>query len=387
MPNTHVTVVGGGLGGLVAAVSAREAGFEVTLHESRRELGGRARTTPGPHRANWGPHVVYADGALWSWLDERGLARPAHRAPALPRMAFRFDGRAHLLPPAVALADAVRLRRADAPVDRPFVDWAEEVVGNRAAASRLANLMGAATFDHDPGRLSAAFVNERLRRVTQYPPAVRYFPGGWATMISRLADHARRIGVAIETSSPVDRLPAPPAILAVPLPRAADLLGEADLRYTGTRTALLDVGLEWRRLDPFILSDLDASGWVETFSQVDPSLAPKGEQLVQSQVGLRPGESLDEGVARIEALLDLAFPRWRERETWRRRMAVEDESGALDLPGTTWRDRPAGDRGDGVHLVGDMVAAPGLLGEVSFNSAVEAVRRLSGDRGRLVRVA
>lgn len=68
-------------------------------------------------------------------------------------------------------------------------------------------------------------------------------------------------------------------------------------------------------------------------------------------------------------------------------MVVEDESGALDLPGTTWRDRPAGDRGDGVFLVGDMVAAPGLLGEVSFNSAVAAVGRLSGDRGRLTAVA
>jgi phytoene dehydrogenase-like protein len=46
----HVTVVGGGLGGLVAAVAAREAGFAVTLHEAHRELGGRARpaATTGP---------------------------------------------------------------------------------------------------------------------------------------------------------------------------------------------------------------------------------------------------------------------------------------------------------------------------------------------------
>ncbi|HEY6425280.1 MAG TPA: hypothetical protein VIY28_18980 [Pseudonocardiaceae bacterium] len=49
-------------------------------------------------------------------------------------------------------------------------------------------------------------------------------------------------------------------------------------------------------------------------------------------------------------------------------------TGALDLPGLTWRDRPAIDRGDGVFLAGDMVAAPGLLGEVSVNSAVMAAR-------------
>jgi hypothetical protein len=157
-------------------------------------------------------------------------------------------------------------------------------------------------------------------------------------------------------------------ILAVPLAKAEELLHDPSLRWTGTRTALLDVSLRRRRGDPFVVSDLDASGWVETFSRADGTLAPAGEQLVQAQAGLRPGETLDQGVERLEALLDLAYPCWRERETWRRRMAVDGESGALDLPGSGWRDRPRGDRGDGVHLVGDMVAAPGVLSEVIHRS-------------------
>ncbi|NDZ83659.1 FAD-dependent oxidoreductase, partial [Streptomyces sp. SID10853] len=45
---------------------------------------------------------------------------------------------------------------------------------------------------------------------------------------------------------------------------------------------------------------------------------------------------------------------------------------AVDPPGTTWRDRPAVRRGDGVFLAGDRTAAPGMLAEVSFNSALEA---------------
>ena len=50
-------------------------------------------------------------------------------------------------------------------------------------------------------------------------------------------------------------------------------------------------------------------------------------------------------------------------------------------PGTSWRDRPAVDRGDGVFLAGDMVAAPGLLSEVSWASALEAGRlALAGGR-------
>jgi hypothetical protein len=105
------------------------------------------------------------------------------------------------------------------------------------------------------------------------------------------------------------------------------------------------------------------------------------EHLVQLQAGLRPGEQLDEATARLEELLDAGFDEWRPRETWRRRLKAADESGALDLPGTTWRDRPAGDRGDGVHVVGDMVAAPGLLSEVAHHSAVEAISRLTAARG------
>jgi hypothetical protein len=63
-------------------------------------------------------------------------------------------------------------------------------------------------------------------------------------------------------------------------------------------------------------------------------------------------------VARLEALLEAGYAGWRDRLTWRRQLALDGETGAVDLPGTTWRDRPAGDRGDGVYIAGDMLAAP-----------------------------
>ena len=53
---------------------------------------------------------------------------------------------------------------------------------------------------------------------------------------------------------------------------------------------------------------------------------------------------------------------------------MDGRSGPLDRPGLSWRDRPAVDRGDGVFLAGDMVAAPGLLSEVSWASGAEAGR-------------
>ncbi len=86
-----------------------------------------------------------------------------------------------------------------------------------------------------------------------------------------------------------------------------------------------------------------------------------------------PDAGKADGVAHAERLLDLGFPGWRERTVWRRASLSRGRTGAVDRPGTTWRDRPAVDRGDGVYLVGDRVAAPGVLSEVSFTSAVEAV--------------
>ncbi len=90
---------------------------------------------------------------------------------------------------------------------------------------------------------------------------------------------------------------------------------------------------------------------------------------------LRPGEATEDGERRLEALLDAGFPHgWRERVSFRRRQLLDGRSGALDLPGTSWRDRPAIDRGDGVFLCGDSVAAPGLLSDPAVTSALEAAR-------------
>lgn len=51
--------------------------------------------------------------------------------------------------------------------------------------------MGVVTFDADPGRLSAAFVWERMVRVFgSFPPAARYVIGGWGGLVARMAAYA-----------------------------------------------------------------------------------------------------------------------------------------------------------------------------------------------------
>ena len=293
-----LTVIGGGLGGLVAAIAAAEGGAEVRLYEAQAQLGGRWRASDPPFVFHEGPHVIYRDGPLYPWLRRRGLLGRTRPVPvsALRRFGFRLDGRLRHRPP----LDLLRVLLArPAPVEVSFTAWATDRVGQRAA-DRAAAAGGVALFHPRPGDLSAAFVQERLRRVFALPPQAGYREGGWGGLMDDLGAYARRLGVQI-------------------------------------------------------------------------------------QLPLRPGEERSVTITRLERLADVGLPGWRGRVVFRRDAVARGRTGAVDYPGTTWRDRPAVDRGEGVYLVGDQVAAPGLLSEVSVASGVRA-GQLAASRDRTSRV-
>ncbi|MFD8422290.1 NAD(P)-binding protein [Streptomyces sp. NPDC059668] len=381
----HLTVIGGGLAGLTAAITAAEAGARVTLYEAHHTLGGRARTADGPYRTNNGPHTLHGGGPHWTWLKQRGLTGPLAPVPAREAARLRLHHRGVLRrTPPLALIGLLRRDARQAPVDADFLSWASARAGEEGARA-AAHYAAVTLFHHDPGALSAAFVQERLRRAARLPAEARHPRGGWATVVDRMAARAWNLGVRVETLARVDTLPERrgPVVVATSLDSARRLLGDDSLTWTGGRTALVDLALRTRRGDPYALSDLDAPGRLDRPTARDRTLAPPGEQLVQGQIPIAPHESRGDGTARAEHLLDLGFEGWRERVTWRRDAVALGRTGAVDPPGTTWRDRPALDRGDGVYLAGDQVAAPGMLSEVSFNSALEAVALAFGIRERL----
>jgi phytoene dehydrogenase-like protein len=366
-----ITVVGGGLAGLTAAIACAEGGARVRLLEAHEALGGRARSAAGPYKANLGPHVIYKDGRFWDWLAERDLL-PPYAGPPLSGIRFRWQGNARRTPPLGTVPSVLRLRGRKAPVDVDFRSWVAAHSDERTA-EMLSAAAGVYTFHHDPGELSAAFVwNHSVRVLLSPPPTARYLLGGWSALVDSLERRLRRLGVEIETGHRVEALPDTPTIVATELERARALLGDDSLEWPAGNTVCLDLGLTHRRGDPFVVSDLDEAGWVERFSAPDPSLAPKGEELVQAQMPIQPGEDAEQTAGRLVRLLDASLPDWRERETWRRQQVMTARTGPLDYPGKDWRDRPAVNRGDGVFLAGDMVAAPGLLSEVSWASAIEA---------------
>jgi NAD(P)-binding Rossmann-like domain len=367
----EITIVGGGLAGLTAAVSCAERGASVHLLEAHEELGGRARSMGGPYKANLGPHALLSSSPFWRWLGERDLIPPYAR-PRLSGVRFRWHDEIRRVPAVGAAVAALRLRGRSAPIDLDFRTWASDHVGTEAAEV-LARSVGILTYYHDPGELSAAFVWEPLvRGLLSAPPTARYPLGGWSAIVVRLRDRALALGVEIETGVRVAELPPPPVILATELADARRLLGDETLAWLGGHAVCLDLALRHRRGDPFVVVDLQESGWVERYTAADHSLAPAGEELIQAQMPIRPGEAAASAGDRLERLLDASFVDWRARETWRRRQVMDGRTGALDPPGKSWRDRPAIDRGHGVFLAGDMVAAPGCLSEIAWASAVEA---------------
>jgi phytoene dehydrogenase-like protein len=378
MPRSNaITIVGGGLGGLIAAIECAERGLTVQLHEANAELGGRARSLDAPYRANYGPHALYADGPMWRWLRRRRLLPPTHRL-RLWASRQRTGGKIVAVTPALWHA-ALRLP-ASAPKDADYRTWARERVGERASEAAI-GLASLPTFDYDPGRLSAAFVQERFRRVSWRVTAVRYVLGGWSDLVARLTDHARLLGVRIETGSRIESLPEQPVIIATSLNAASKLLGR-QLDWLGAQTVILDVGLCHARRWPSAVLDLDHRLYITRITSVNPSAAPRGHELLQASAGLRPEETIDAASARIEETLNDGFPGWQAAEVWRRRTLASNASGALDPPGANWRDRPPIEQGDGVYLVGDAVASPGMLSEVALNSAIRAAANAKAHSGR-----
>ncbi|MFD4431522.1 NAD(P)-binding protein, partial [Nocardia sp. NPDC058497] len=233
--NTPITVVGGGLAGLTAAIAVAETGVPVRLHEAHQTLGGRGRATPPPHVAHEGAHVFYADGPHYTWLKKRGfvagLGWPG--STDAMKLGFRADDRIRHVPP-LGMLRAQSRKWLQAPVDVDFHSWAADRWGERTA-TQLANAISVVTYDANTGRLSAAFVWDLFQRVFGANiPGVRWVRGGWQQVIDRMVARATELGVVIETGSRVDALPDNgPVIVATDLDSARRLLGDGTRQGRG----------------------------------------------------------------------------------------------------------------------------------------------------------
>jgi hypothetical protein len=377
--NRPVHVIGGGIAGLVAAITAAEGGAPVILHEASRQVGGRALGRARWAGVNLGPHVVLTDGALVRWLAARNI-QISLRRPAMRRLHLICEETTGI-PGLVPMRLGATLIARQAPVDESFREWTDRVFG-MATSELMCRLAGLFTFHHNPGTLSAQFVWDRYRRVFVHPHRVRMVAGGWSALAGALADRAAARGVRIETGEKVTTVTFPdgPAVVATRLEAASQLL-ERELRWPGARTALMDVAASpsrrgWPGTVIDVRGDLRTCCLIDRVTATFPDLlGHRGPELFQAQLGIGPQASRADAAARIEATFDEAASGWRERVIWLRSLSLTDATGAVDPHGATWQDRHAIDQGDDRFLAGDAVAAPGLLSEVAVNSGIDAARR------------
>lgn len=367
----HITVVGGGLGGLAAAALAARAGATVTLLERAAELGGRARSPAlAGCTVNLGPHALYRRGAARrvlrslgvepaggvapasGWLDQAGGLLPL---PASPAGLWRADW--------LGVRGRVDLVRGLSPVGvarGTVTEWLAPFSAPAHAMLRAA--VRVSSYAHAPDAQSAAAAQAQLRRAQA---GVEYLDGGWAALVAAL-EAVLPPGV-VRREAEVNALPdADAVVLAVP-PAAARRFGVEVPPLTAVRAACLDLVLDALPVpgQRFVLG-LDAPTYVGEHGGV----AQLGGTVVHAAQYLAPGERGDR--ATVEAALDHAQPGWRAHvraERWLPELVVTHR---LDEPGQVVSGARRVD-GRVVALVGDWVGEEGMLLDRALASAEVAV--------------
>ncbi len=212
---TDIAIVGGGIAGLVAGLTAAEGGANVTLLEAHHP-GGRAATIDrNGYRLNVGPHALYLAGELRSFLNARGFDPPGG-VPANSGVRLLRDdelwpisfnpidlARTKLLTPRSrvrALSLFARLPRLDT---SKFVGttWQQWLAGQPDDLAGLLAFLGRTTsYVNAPEALDAG---AQLAQIKAGLKGVRYLDNGWRTMIDWLTAAFLRKGGTILSGSEV----------------------------------------------------------------------------------------------------------------------------------------------------------------------------------------
>ena len=409
-PNTggatwDVTVIGGGLAGLVAAATAARKGATVALLDAR-SLGGRARTTERDgFLLNDGGHALYRSAGGWAVLQSLGIHPKGSAPPAGgPKYCTVWDGEVAPLPVSTKSILTSRLLGTrsklklggwfnDLPAairsagDRSFGDWLDgekarpDLIKYVTAMGRLVTY--AACSEELPARVVLGqFAHE---------DGVVYLDGGWQSLVDALAATCRAAGVTIIDHTPVTALTevdngwivtsgeqvltAQNVIIAAGGPQlATSLLGDdpadwVDRVGPALRASCLDVGGPAGRLR--FLQSADEPLYLSLHAPV-AALAPDGHHLYSVMRYLAPDDmsTAEENRAALERhALRAGLPERGER-------AVDRFLAASVV---TWGSpqvgvrRPTGlelaDRG--VLAAGDWIG-PNLLADASIVSGAAA---------------
>lgn len=408
-PTHDVAIVGGGLGGLTAAITAARSGRSVTLLDARSGLGGRARTTvQNGFSLNDGPHALYRSGAAWRFLEAEALT-PTGGFPGAAGVGVDGDlvgslpaGITTLLRSPLVAGERFGFGKWFAGLNRidtdalqtvTVADEIERLFGAGRAARLVHSVMRLGTYGNDVHAMSIGPAIDQLRDALDTP--VMYVDGGWQTVIDSLAARAAELGVEIVAGCKVDAvrevegccrldtssgsMQTRAAVLAAGGPRQVEALTGSDPAPWArpSTAAVLDVclGEAWGDHPTFAVG-LDDPLYLSVHAPT-AALAPAGMALV-SVLRYHPyGETTDADRDRgaCERILDRIRPRWREAAAhveFRARLQTAYDQPQAARGGLVGRAPVALADHQRVFCVGDWVGAEGMLADAVVASAIAA---------------
>ena len=414
-----VIVVGAGIAGLSAALTATEAGVR-TLVLDAHDAGGRARTTQHDGFAhNIGPHALYRSGQLRNLLDRHGVSVTGGK-PDSTHVRLLRDGALTALTmrptdmmrtTLLGKRDRVRLLSLLASVQRSkpaslVGRTVDEWLGDQPLAVRqfVDTLIRVSSYTNAPATFDAGAALQQLQLALG--AGVEYLDGGWGSMVASMIERIRSRGGEVVTRADVSSVVADGSVVEVHVDdevlRAASVIvaaGGPSLveRLTGVRPAGVDrltgpvqaatLDLALRRPHRGLVLGLDRPLYLSPHAPV-ARLAPDGCGLVSlmqyvpsdtpaaaaAKGSAGPGVERDADRLELGSLARLAGISDADviHEQYSHRLVVSH--GSPTAAGGGLAGRPTVDALgiDGIHIAGDWVGPAGLLADASAASGQAA---------------
>ncbi len=404
MAKNEIAVVGGGLGGLIAAFDVARRGVDAVLFEATGSCGGRAKTrVVDGFCLNQGPHALYLAGALQKALSEFGVVVTG-QGPDLTNGLGLWGREREPFPLARAGEPLSPLNAEEATALQAFygrvlsekrlglgVPLSEVLAPLPLQARRVVEgLIRLSTYTNSPTEIDGKAALDQLR--LSFAGTI-YVDGGWQSIVDGLVEAADRAGVRTRTRSRVENIE-PRAggcrvrhslgeddyaavVVTVP-PKAATRIvssssmleaAVSDLRPVRLMALDLAIGGRVTCNANFILG-FDRPVYLSVHSAV-AALAPPGGTVMHVAHYLSQEEAPSpDFFESIEQLADATCDGWREATVQEQRLS--GATVAHDFP----RWRSAGERAPaqyadapGVFFVGDWIGSSGMLADATAASA------------------
>jgi phytoene dehydrogenase-like protein len=403
-----VAVVGAGLAGLTAAVTAARSGATVAVLDAGRP-GGRARTaTVDPGVVfNAGPRALYKGGAAARGLASLGVRWSGGMAPVRGSKAS-VGGAIHVLPgsPTELVRTGLLGARSKVQIGRllsalpkwdaasvagtSVSDWVDSFDLRSDAAALLHAVLRLATYVDAPAEMDAGAALAQLQMSLDC--GVEYLDHGWQPLVDQLAGAVVDAGGAVADHRAVQALTrsadggwildtasgpvnAAAVVLATgtpagaaglcPVPLALDGIGQPataaclELAVRGTPPTRFLLGID----EPLYLSE-----------HAPPArLAPDGIGVVHvARYGATADAAVDKAQLQAHAAAAGIDPESILAERFLRRMVVMGGVPLAAAGGLAGRPSVRVDGADALFLAGDWVGDEGILADAAVASGVRA---------------